>query len=173
MKKWLVMLLAVLTLAACGNTEKEMSAEDRADMIEKGTVGFEMMGGDIEAAANVPAEEKEKITAAFNEYIASFNDSDIDRYSATLSKNATGFDYNKDIEEAKKVFATYDIERKADDVTIVKYDDKEAQVFANLTIDMTEKETGTPLVSKGRQVTVLVHEDEDWKVSSVYYIGNE
>lgn len=173
MKKWLIMLMAVLTLAACGNKEEPLSAEQTAEIIEKGTVGFEMMGDKIEEAANVPAEEREKIIAVFNEYIAAFNEEDMERYSATLSQNATGFDYEKDLVEAQKAFDAYTINRQASDITIVKYDANEAQVYANLDINMIEDETDTELSSKGRQVTVLVNEDGAWKVTSVFYIGNE
>ncbi len=38
---------------------------------------------------------------------------------------------------------------------------------------MTEIKTNTELTSSGRQVTVFVKEDGAWKVTSVYYIGNE
>ncbi len=174
MKKWLLAVMTVLVLAACGDTEQETdngTEKDTQEIIDKGTVGFEVMGDSIEEAANVPAEEKEKILTAFNEYIDAFNAEDLDRYGETTSKNAKGFDYNLDLEEAKKAFEMYAINRQADDVTIVKYDDKEAQVFANLTVDMTEEETDTQVSSAGRQVTVFVKEDADWKVSSVYYIG--
>ena len=56
-------------------------------------------------------------------------------------------------------------------MTIVKYNEEEAQVFANLNIEMTEEATNTEVSSQGRQVTVFVKEDDAWKVSSVYYIG--
>ena len=58
-------------------------------------------------------------------------------------------------------------------MTIVKYNEKdaEAQVFANLKIEMIEEATNTEVSSQGRQVTVFVKEDDAWKVSSVYYIG--
>lgn len=174
MKKWWLAVMAVLVLAACGDTEqgKEDGTEkDAEQIIEEGTVGFEVMGDSIEEAANVPAEEKEKILAAFNEYIEAFNAEDLDRYAQTTSKHAKGFDYDLDLEEAKKAFNMYAINRQAEDVTIVKYDDKEAQVFSNLKVDMTEEETDTQVSSTGRQVTVFVKEEADWKVSSVYYIG--
>ncbi|WP_342473041.1 nuclear transport factor 2 family protein [Metasolibacillus sp. FSL H7-0170] len=173
MKKWLIMLIAAFGLAACGDTEEQLSAEQTADIIEKGTVGFEVMGDKVEAAPDVPDAEREKIIGVFNEYIAAFNDEDLDRYSSTLSKNATGFDYEKDLVEATKVFNSYTINRQADNITIIKYEENEAQVYANLEIEMTEDETGTALSSKGRQVTVLANEDGAWKVTSVFYIGNE
>lgn len=172
MKKWLVALMAVFVLAACSDKE-EFDAEKAAKAIEQGTVGYEVLGGNIEEAQNVPAEVKEQLITAFTEYVDAFNAEDIDRYSATLSKNAKGFNYDQDLIEAQKVFNEYTINREAEDITIVKYNDKEAHVFANLAVKMTEDATATELASKGRQVTVFAKEQDAWKVTSVYYIGNE
>lgn len=174
MKKWLFALVTALVLAACGDTDTaDDTAKTNEEIIEEGTVGFEVLGDSIEEASGVPVEEKEKILAAFNEYIAAFNAEDIDRYAETTSKQAKGFDYELDLQEAQKVFDSYAINRQAEDVTIVKYNEKEAQaqVFANLKIEMTEEATNTEVSSQGRQVTVFVKEDDAWKVSSVYYIG--
>ena len=174
MKKWLLALVTALVLAACGDTDTaDDTAKTNDEIIEEGTVGFEVLGESIEEASGVPAEEKEKILAAFNEYIAAFNAEDIHRYAQTTSKQAKGFDYELDLQEAQKVFDSYAINRQAEDVTIVKYNEKEAQaqVFANLNIEMTEEATNTEVSSQGRQVTVFVKEDDAWKVSSVYYIG--
>lgn len=179
MKKfWLAafMMSFGLILAACGDKEeskKEFDADKAAQVIEDGTVGFEVVGEDIEEAANVPDDEKQQIEAAFAEYIAAFNAEDLDRYMATVSKKPHGFDYNKDKEEAASAFEQFDIVREASDVTIVKYSEEEAQVFANLAIDMLQSSTGAKLNNSGRQVTVFVKEDDIWKVTSVYFIGND
>ena len=53
------------------------------------------MGGAIEEASGVPAEEKEQILAVFNVYIDTLNEQDIDGYLDTLSTK----DY--DIEEER------------------------------------------------------------------------
>ena len=174
MKNWLIAAMAVFMLAACGDKDEPLTVEQQAEVIDDGTVGFEILGGNIEEATGVPKEEKQQIVSAFKEYIAAFNSKDIDRYMATVAKNPKGFDYEQDREEAMKIFAAYDIERIAEDITIVKYNEKETQVYANLTVEMVELETKTPLQSKGRQVTVFVKEDDAWKVSSVHgYIGEE
>lgn len=172
MKKCLLAVVTslLLVLTACGDKENQTNKE--VENKDDDLVGFEMLGESIEEAANVPQDEKERIVAVFNEYINSFNDEDIDRYAMTLSQNAKGFDYEKDLQEAEKQFSQYKINRQAEDVTIVKYNENEAQVYANLKIAMIEESTGTDLKSEGRQVTVFVKEDDAWKVSSVYYIGN-
>lgn len=176
MKKIVMMLLATFMLAACGDNEdapKELSPEEAEKIIEKGTVGFEVADGNIEAAANVPAEEKENIIAAFNEYMDAFNEKDIERYKKTISPNAEGFDYEADIAEVEKVFDQYSkIERSATDVTIVKYEENEAQVFSNMKAEMVEKDTDIPLAGEARTVIVFVKESGAWKVSSVHSMSN-
>lgn len=178
MKKWLILMVAAMgaiILAACNDNEKdnEFDAKENAKTIEEGTVGFEVMGDNIEEVTNVPANEKKAIHAAFDEYIASFNAKDIDRYINTLSKNPQGFDYDEEVKAVKAAFKEYNVEKKASDVILVKYSDEEAQVFSNLDTNTKEIATGTELSDSGRQVTVFVKEDGAWKVSSIYYIGND
>lgn len=170
MKKWLILVVASFVLTACGDKEESNKKENK---IDESVVGFELSGDEVEQAPNVPKEQEEQIISAFNEYIESFNAKDIDRYVQTLSKNPQGFNYEEDLEAAKNAFTQYNIERTPSDVTIVKYSDKEAQVFANIDIQMTEIETNAELASSGRQVTVFTKEAGGWKVTSVYYIGND
>lgn len=173
MSKWLIAVFAVFMLAACSDKEEQVNLAENEQIIEEGTVGFEIMGETIEEASGVPAEEKESIISSFEEYIASFNAKDIDRYVNTLSKNPQGFSIEDDQEAAKMAFEQYDITKTASDITIVKYNENEAQVYANIVTDMTELASGTELQDEGRQVTVLVKEDNAWKVTSIYYIGNQ
>jgi lipopolysaccharide export LptBFGC system permease protein LptF len=172
MKKWLVTVMAIFVLAACGDNEKEASPEKLQKTIDDGTVGFEMLGESIQEAANVPEEEKDQILSAFDEYITAFNEKDLERYKQIISKNAKGFKYEEDVQAVSEVFKQYDVNRTAEDVTIVKYSKDEAQVFSNLKTETKELETGAEMSGVGRQVTVFVKEDQ-WKVSSIYYIGNE
>ena len=175
MKKWLILALALFCLTACNNTEESKKTKDLMATTEESetAVGFEVLGDEIEEATNIPEEEQVEILAAFDEYIAAFNAKDINRYVETLSKTPKGFEYEEDVNTAKQVFAQYDIKRTATDTTIVKYSEEEAQVYANLVIEMNEIETNAELESSGRQVTVFVKEEGAWKVTSVYYIGND
>lgn len=171
MKNWLIAVMAMLLLTACGD-EQEASPEQLQKTIEDGTVGFEVKGDSIQEATNIPKDEKQQIINAFNEYITAFNEKDLDRYQNIISKNAEGFDYVEDVKAVTEVFKQYDVNRTAKDITIVKYSKENAQVFSNLTTHTKELETGVELSGTGRQVTVFVKEDS-WKVSSIYYIGNE
>jgi len=174
MNKWLIAVFAVFLLAACNDKEEQnVNLAETEQIIEEGTVGFEIMGDNIEEVAGVPTEEKEAIIAAFDEYIASFNAKDIDRYVKTLSNNPQGFEVEEDMLVAEKIFEQYEISKVASDVTIVEYSENEAQVYSNILTDMTEIASGTELQDEGRQVTVFVKENGNWKVTSIYYIGNQ
>ena len=167
MKKWLLALacVMVLALAACSNKEEETPKDDG--------VGFQLSGDNIEEATNVPADTKKEIIAGFEEYINSFNDKDLTRYLATLSKHTNSFDYAEQEKSVAQEFEQFDTTRTVDKVTIVKYKEgKEAQVFANIGIARTEQASDQSAEVQGRQVTVLVPEDDTWKVSSIYFIAD-
>ena len=177
MKKWWLAVMTVLVLAACGDTEQgkeDMTAKEMQEIIDQGTVGFEMMGGSVEEASNVPAEEKERLLAAFTEYIDAFNAEDIERYEQTLSKNPKGFKYEEDLAEVKRVFEQYrGIDRKVEDVTVVKYSEEEAQVFSNMIANMVEEASDIEMTGEARTVVVFVKEAGEWKVSSVHSMDNQ
>ena len=184
----LILAATVLTLAACNSNEEEASntgsvndiaptntqtttdhgAKDKSDV----QVGFEMAsGGNIEEATNVPKEEKTAIIAAFNEYMDAFNKEDMERYMTTISKNPEGFNYEEEKAVVQETFKEYDTIRTSDDVTVIKYDKNQAQVFSKIHIDLEQPSTGTKLDRDGRQVTVFNKEDGKWLVTSVYFIG--
>ncbi|WP_285396599.1 DUF3225 domain-containing protein [Lysinibacillus sp. fls2-241-R2A-57] len=173
LKKSFLAVFTLLMLTACGNKDEEMSAEDRAKTIEDGTVGFEMVGDNVEKATNVPAKEEKAILTAFDEYIAALNEEEIDRYMQTISKNPKGFKYDEEKVYATEVFNQFDSKREVKNVTIAKYNDEEAEVFANMKMHSLQLETNVEHESAGRQVTVFVKEDGGWKVTSVYYIGDD
>lgn len=169
MKKLILLPVLFFILAGCNKDEDVAEIKDSND----NAVGFEMSGDKIEEAENIPEEEKEKVIAAFNEYIDAFNAEDISRYKNILSKNAEGFNYEEDIQAAQNAFKDYDIKKIPSDITVVKYSDEEAQVFSNIVTNMKETATDTQLSSSGRQVTVFVKEDGTWKVTSIFYIGDQ
>lgn len=190
MKKVLVfsVIISVLIIGACskkedassnhgsvndGEVPSEFGSIDHG--VDENKVGFNLAGGTIEEAANVPAEEKESILKSFDTYIDAFNHQDIDEYMSTLSENPKSFELNEEREYIETVFDQFELTRDAKDITIVKFDEEtgEAQVFANLSTKMKQKSTGLETNRDGRQVTVFTKEGEDWKVNSVYYMEDQ
>jgi hypothetical protein len=134
-------------------------------------VGFSLEGGEIEEASGVPAEEKEQILAVYNVYVDTLNEQDIDGYLDTLSPE--DYDLDEERKFVEKQFSEYEINREVSNVTIVKYSDKEAQVFSNLKTSYKQISTGLVTKQDGRQVTVFTKNGGDWKASSVHYIGDD
>lgn len=128
LKKSFLAVLILLVLTACGNKDEKMSDEEREKVIDDGTVGFEMMGGNVEKAENVPAADEKAILASFDEYIAALNAEEIDRYMKTISKNPKGFKYDEEKTYASEVFEQFDIKRDVENVTIAKYEPEGSSV---------------------------------------------
>ncbi|MCZ8539181.1 nuclear transport factor 2 family protein [Psychrobacillus sp. FSL K6-2365] len=178
-----------LTLAACNSNDETVqnqntnSAGDIAPTNTQATtdhgaedksetnVGFELSGGNIEEATNVPDKEKAAIIDSFTEYMESFNEEDTERYMNTISKNPEGFNYDAEKVKVEETFHDFDTIRTAENITIIKYDKSQAQVFSNIHTSLEQMDTGAKLDQNGRQVTVFVKENSEWLVSSVYYIG--
>ena len=173
LRNWLLVVAIMIVLAGCSEDKDATKQESPEKVLEENTIGFEMANGVVEEAQNIPSVEKNEIINAFNEYINAFNAQDIERYMDTLSKEEKGFNLKEEREAAESAFETYEIERIADDITITRYSEKEANVYATLTINLVEKESKAELTSVGRQVTVFTKESGKWKVASIYYIGNE
>lgn len=169
MNKWLIMVLSAFFLVGCNDAKSEEQDQvEKAEEVKGATVGFSMTGGTIEEVSGVPEDEKQQILALFNEYIQASNEEDIERYMATIAENPKGFDYEEDKQNTLSIFETYDVTRVADNITIVKYSEGEAQVYADVTVTTKEFATNNEFVSEGKQVTVLIKEDGDWGISSIH-----
>jgi hypothetical protein len=185
MKKFYILIVVgiLLMLGAC-SADKESSRQSGSvddgetttnnGAIDHGVddkqVGFNMSGGKIEEAAGVPAEEKEQILEAFDVYINTFNEKDIDGYIDLLS---SFWDKAEERELITKIFSENDVNREVSDVTIVKYSENEAQVFAKIVTSMKQLSSGFKISPEGRQVTVFTKEDGEWKVGPIHFIGEE
>lgn len=140
------------------------------DEQENDDIGFSLDGSGVEEAANVPDEQKEAIVAAFNRYIETLNEGDVDAYLETLSSD--GYDLDEERAATEQLLATHELTRTPEDLTIVKYSKEEAQVFTTMETAVKDKESGKQDVSEGRQVTVMANEDGKWKAKAVHYIGD-
>lgn len=176
-----------LILSACSGDEGKTSESQQGSVddgeavngygaidhgIDDKKVGFSLSSESIEEAQNIPTEEREQILEVFDAYISAFNEKDIDAYFVTLSKDTESFDLEEERIYMEEVFNEYDLNRVASEVTIVKYSETEAQVFAELKTSMKQLKTGLETNPTGRQVTLLTKADGDWKVASVHYIGD-
>lgn len=150
------------------NSPLEHSVKDQAD----DEVGFEMVGSNIEEAQNIPADEKKALLKTFETYITSFNEEDSEKYMSVIATEPEGFDYQEEEVTVKETFEQYEVNRTAKDVTVIKYNKNQAQVFASLAISLKQESTGAELDRTGRQVTVFAKEDGEWRVTSVYFIGD-
>ncbi|WP_243370602.1 nuclear transport factor 2 family protein [Tetzosporium hominis] len=185
-----ILAVLLLFLAACSSSDEAVNTDSATDLVPQGSqniethsadgnavssgedeeVGFELAGGVIEEAANVPAEEKEAIENAFRTYIEAFNDEDLESYLSVISKQPQGFSYETEKQFVTDTFEQYDTKRSAEDITIIKYNEQEAQVYSTVSIDLEQHSTGGKATSSGRQVTVFAKEDGNWLVTSVYFI---
>ncbi|MFX3675291.1 MAG: nuclear transport factor 2 family protein [Paenisporosarcina sp.] len=184
--KYMVLFtVTTLLLTACGNNNDKTNSgsindgesSNESNALEHGVsdqsdVGYEMAGGNIEEAKDVPKKERQAIIAAFDTYMTAFNEEDIETYMSVIAKDPEGFEYDQEETLVKETFAEYQVNRTAEDVTLIKYDKNQAQVFATLNISMEQEETGAKLDRSGRQVTVFAKEDGQWRVTSVFFIGD-
>lgn len=181
-----ILFSALLALGACssdtGNSANHGSTDDGEAKNEYGTidhgiddkkVGFNVTGDTIEEAENVPAEEKEKIIIAFDKYIDTFNEKDIDAYMNTLSKHTESFDLEDERTYMTDIFSEYRLDRGASDVTITMYSETETHVFAKLETKLKELASEAEVTMNGRQVTVFTKDDGEWKITSIHYIGDD
>lgn len=180
-----IILGIALILGACSGEDEKPAEQGSVDDgeavngygsidhgIDDKTVGFSLAGESIEEAENIPTAEREQILQAFDAYIAAFNEKDIDAYFVTLSEDTESFDLEEERIYMEDIFSEYDLNRVASEVTIVKYSETEAQVFAELQTSMKQLETGLQTNPTGRQVTLFTKDGDDWKVASVHYIGD-
>ncbi|MBU9673591.1 DUF4440 domain-containing protein [Planococcus sp. CP5-4] len=186
MKKWIMATGLMLALAGCsgeedasvnGNTAEDGNVANENNAVEHGItdqeVGFTLDDeGDI-IAADVPEAEKQELLDAFEEYIAAFNAEDMDRYMATIAENPDGFDREEDQQALSEAFENYDTTYTTSDETIVKYEEDRAEVFATIDVEMNEAGTEQGMQQSGRQVVVFKKEQDDWKVTSLHFIGNQ
>ncbi|WP_186668979.1 nuclear transport factor 2 family protein [Sporosarcina sp. BP05] len=176
----------LLLLGACSSDAEKLNGSGSVDdgeaankngAIDHGVddkkVGFSLEGGAIEEASGVPVEEKERILAAFKNYIETFNKKDIDSYIDMLSDSTESFDKAEERSYMEEVFSTYDVNLQASDVTIVKYSEDETHVFANVKTAMKLLSNGLETNPKGRQVTVFAKEDGEWRLASVHQIEDK
>lgn len=160
------------TEATQDSTKSSKEASPDSTSSKDDQIGFEINSdGKVEEAKSIPEEEKQAIIAAFNENLAAFNAKDINRYAATIAQKPKGFNRQEDIDYAKQVFNEYDAKRTAKNVTIKKYKENYAEVFANVNVLM--KQDNNSFTQPTNQVSVMVKENGRWVVSAIYVMGTK
>lgn len=188
MKKMIVAAGLVLALAACSNAEEpsvnENTVEDGNSANENNAIDHGIDEDQEESAgftvddegnvieADVPEDKANVLLAAYEEYIAAFNSEDIDRYMKTIAQEPDGFDREEDQAALTQAFEAYDTQYETTDETIVKYGEERAEVFATLSVNMKDANSDDAVQQQGRQVVVFKKENNEWKVTSVHFIGN-
>jgi ketosteroid isomerase-like protein len=168
-----------LLLAGCNNNEgaentdkpeenaQEEQTDETTNPLEEQTAQILEEASDMEEAKDIPEEEKQAILDAFNEYIESFNDEDVERYMATLSKTPVNFTLEDEEEAVNNVFSKLDVRRKASNVKIINYQGKKADVYAELEVTTKDPNSDREATTTGRQLTIFQKTDEGWKVSMI------
>ncbi|MBT2581686.1 DUF4440 domain-containing protein [Planococcus sp. ISL-109] len=186
MKKWILATGLMLTLAGCSgeddsavnnNNVEDGNATSENNAVEHGIkdqeVGFTLDDDGEIIAAEVPETERQEILGAYDEYIAAFNEEDLDRYMGVIAENPDGFDREEDREALAQAFETYDTTYTTSNETIVKYEEGRAEVYATIDVEMKEAGTEQGMEQSGRQVVVFKQEEGNWKVTSLHFIGNQ
>ncbi len=195
MKKMLLAMGLIVTLAACSdadessvneNTVEDGNAANGNNAIDHGIVedkdqqdkkkedvGFTVDDEGNIIAADVPEEPAKKLLAAYKEYIAAFNAEDIERYMKMIAENPDGFDREEDQAALVQAFEDYDSMYETSDETIVKYEENRAEVFASLNVKMKAANSNDAVEQTARQVVIFKKENDEWKVSGVHLVGNQ
>ncbi|WP_052302387.1 hypothetical protein [Bacillus sp. SG-1] len=170
-----------LLLAGCNNNEQgaentdkpEETQEEATNPLEEQTAQILEDAENLEEAKDVPQEEKQAILDAFNEYIESFNDEDVDRYLATLSDTPINFTLEEEEAAVNNVFSKLDVRREASNVKIINYQGKKADVYADLEVVTKDPDSDKQATTSGKQLTIFQKTDEGWKVSMIKVMKNK
>lgn len=185
MKKMIMTAGLLLLLSACSddkasdntnsaddsNLANENNALDHG--MEDKSAGFTLNGDGEVLEADVPEEEATAILAAYDEYIAAFNEEDLERYMAVIAQEPEGFDRAEDQLALEEAFAAYDTQYSPSNETIVKYTPERAELFAEIAVSVEGADPAAKTEQTGRQVVIFKKEDAGWKVSGLHFMGNQ
>ncbi|MGG4167034.1 hypothetical protein ABEW00_06075 [Rossellomorea vietnamensis] len=181
--------MSTLLLGACGADEekkedketakkteevspKDDPATDEAASLTQMTQIVED-ASELKEAEGIPAEEKSAIDAAFNQYINAFNEEDFDSYMSVISKTPVNFKYEDEERYVKQIFDSVDSKRKVDNVKIINYAGKKADVYAEIEATTKDPNSDKEVTRSGKQVTVFHKKDDGWKVAAIFFLASE
>ncbi|OXS53597.1 hypothetical protein B0G93_1422 [Bacillus sp. V-88] len=181
--------MSTLLLGACGADEekkedketakkteevspKDDPATDEAASLTQMTQIVED-ASELKEAEGIPAEEKSAIDAAFNQYINAFNEEDFDSYMSVISKTPVNFKYEDEERYVKQIFDSVDSKRTVENVKIINYAGKKADVYAEIQATTKDPNSDKEVTRSGKQVTVFHKKDEGWKVAAIFFLASE
>ena len=127
----------------------------------------------LEEVKDIPEEDKTAITNAFNQYIDAFNKEDLDSYMSVISKSPVNFKYEDEERYVKQIFDQVDSRRTVNNMKIINYAGKKADVYAELEATTKDPDSGKEATRSGKQVTVFHKQDDGWKVSAIFFLASE
>jgi ketosteroid isomerase-like protein len=181
--------MSTLLLAACGgedeakeekkDTEEVQKEDPKKDPATDEAASLQQMtqvvedAGALKEAENIPAEEKTAITDAFNQYIDAFNNEDFDSYMSVISKTPVNFKYEDEERYVKQIFDSVDSKRSVENMKIINYAGKKADVYAEITATTKDPNSDKEVTRSGKQVTVFHKKDDGWKVAAIFFLASE
>ncbi|MGG3912706.1 hypothetical protein [Rossellomorea vietnamensis] len=181
--------MSTLLLGACGANEEKKEDKDTAKKTEEVSpkddpatdeaASLTQMtqivedASELKEAEGIPAEEKTAIDAAFNQYINAFNEEDFESYMSVISKTPVNFKYEDEERYVKQIFDTVDSKRKVDNVKIINYAGKKADVYAEIEATTKDPNSDKEVTRSGKQVTVFHKKDDGWKVAAIFFLASE
>lgn len=181
--------MSTLLLAACGgedeakeekkDTEEVQKEDPKKDPATDEAASLQQMtqvvedAGSLKEAENIPAEEKTAITDAFNQYIDAFNNEDFDTYMSVISKTPVNFKYEDEERYVKQIFDSVDSKRTVENMKIINYAGKKADVYAEITATTKDPNSDKEVTRSGKQVTVFHKKDDGWKVAAIFFLASE
>jgi ketosteroid isomerase-like protein len=181
--------MSTLLLGACGADEekkenketakkteevspKDDPATDEAASLTQMTQIVED-ASELKEAEGIPSEEKTAIDAAFNQYINAFNEEDFESYMSVISKTPVNFKYEDEERYVKQIFDSVDSKRTVDNVKIINYAGKKADVYAEIKATTKDPNSDKEVTRSGKQVTVFHKKDDGWKVAAIFFLASE
>ena len=181
--------MSTLLLGACGADEEkkeekdtakkteevspsEGPATDEAASLTQMTQIVEDASG-LKEAEGIPEEDNTAIDAAFNQYINAFNEEDFESYMSVISKTPVNFKYEDEERYVKQIFDSVDSKRTVDNVKIINYAGKKADVYAEIEATTKDPNSDKEVTRSGKQVTVFHKKDDGWKVAAIFFLASE
>lgn len=164
----MVLALIIFTTACSAKTDT-LEVKDESEE----EVGFTMQGATIEAAANVPPEERDQLVAAVEQSYQLFSEQDIDGFLATLSTLPEHYDVEEERKAMEDLFKDNVVKYEPTDITVTKYTEEEAHVFTRLASTFSSLDGEKSVTYTGREVITFVKQDGQWKRASVHHLGDD